>query len=504
MKGTLAILGLLVAAYAAPLFANEVPLILEETIQLPGGTRNWDVAPTWVGEYWWISHVALNDTSSRLLWGVSTNETLDSLDRAGRPYGHLALFFDGETRPICLACTRTDVPAVPWIPYSGYSIVQGAVLNLYDSPVERASWFSRSQISVYISGESQSYVEIGALALTSARLFPAPPDLTNHWQGLLARGESRSWTNGSSSWIENSSFGAVFDGSVDSSDFSLPYGQNSYLVSTDWADFHYVAVYGYSNRDPAGPYSTSTGVFSVDEDNTFVEFARITETTPNATMSPIGITSYPGSGSALIAFEAGDEVVGWANEIGQIWERTEPYAKLLTGYVLIGEGTEQFLGLDSTNRRLDVIIAETGQIWGQTSLLDSGYAEMKIIGRYHNETRRLVVRYGSELRIYRFGEPIYTDANDTRPELPQALALSAYPNPFNPTTMIAFDLPRAARASLSVYDLNGRLVQTLFDEPRTAGHGEIAFNGANLPSGIYFARFVAGDFAWTQKLVLLK
>jgi len=221
-------------------------------------------------------------------------------------------------------------------------------------------------------------------------------------------------------------------------------------------------------------------------------------------MSPIGITSYPGSGSALIAFEAGDEVVGWANEIGQIWERTEPYAKLLTGYVLIGEGTEQFLGLDSTNRRLDVIIAETGQIWGQTSLLDSGYAEMKIIGRYHNETRRLVVRYGSELRIYRFGEPIYTDANDTRPELPQALALSAYPNPFNPTTMIAFDLPRAARASLSVYDLNGRLVQTLFDEPRTAGHGEIAFNGANLPSGIYFARFVAGDFAWTQKLVLLK
>lgn len=129
---------------------------------------------------------------------------------------------------------------------------------------------------------------------------------------------------------------------------------------------------------------------------------------------------------------------------------------------------------------------------------------MKIIGRYHNETRRLVVRYGSELRIYRFGDPIYTDADDTRPELPYALTLSAYPNPFNPRTMLAFDLPKATRASLTVYDLNGRLVTRLFDEQMSAGHHEIGFDGAALPSGIYFARLKAGHNVLTHKLVLLK
>ncbi|MBK6767300.1 MAG: hypothetical protein IPG71_13700 [bacterium] len=51
MKGTFAFLGMLCAAYAAPLFGNEVPLILDETIQLPVVPECWDVAKTGDGEY---------------------------------------------------------------------------------------------------------------------------------------------------------------------------------------------------------------------------------------------------------------------------------------------------------------------------------------------------------------------------------------------------------------------------------------------------------------------
>ncbi len=161
----------------------------------------------------------------------------------------------------------------------------------------------------------------------------------------------------------------------------------------------------------------------------------------------------------------------------------------MTAHVLPDSACEQVLGIGYPE--LHIINFSNGEVWG-TIPLEPGFAEMKVVGRYQSERRRLVIRYGSELRIYRFGEPVL-DADDTRPELPSELTLSAYPNPFNPTTMIAFDLPNAAQASLVVYDLNGRMVQSLFDEQMSAGHHEVGFDGAALPSGIYFARLSAGD-----------
>ena len=88
--------------------------------------------------------------------------------------------------------------------------------------------------------------------------------------------------------------------------------------------------------------------------------------------------------------------------------------------------------------------------------------------------------------------------------LPQIAALSAYPNPFNPQTILAFTLPAAAVAGVVIYDANGRLVRTLSKQMYAAGEHHIAFNGAELPSGIYFARLSAGTNAMTQKLLLVK
>jgi hypothetical protein len=83
-------------------------------------------------------------------------------------------------------------------------------------------------------------------------------------------------------------------------------------------------------------------------------------------------------------------------------------------------------------------------------------------------------------------------------------ALAAYPNPFNPNTNISFDLPQAGHVTLAIYDLNGRLVQTLADQVYTAGNYRVEFDGAALPSGIYFARLQGQSFATTRKLILLK
>jgi len=95
---------------------------------------------------------------------------------------------------------------------------------------------------------------------------------------------------------------------------------------------------------------------------------------------------------------------------------------------------------------------------------------------------------------------------------PRVLSLAQnIPNPFNPTTRIAFDMPRAAHVSLRVYAVDGRLVRTLLDETRAAGAGQAVVwdgrddKGHQQPSGTYFYRFaVEGGQTLVRKMQLLK
>jgi len=80
----------------------------------------------------------------------------------------------------------------------------------------------------------------------------------------------------------------------------------------------------------------------------------------------------------------------------------------------------------------------------------------------------------------------------------------AYPNPFNPTTSISFDLAYSAIVKLSVYDIAGRQVATLVDGYRSAGSHDVMFDASNLTSGIYITKLTAGNQIAATKLVLLK
>jgi parallel beta-helix repeat protein len=83
------------------------------------------------------------------------------------------------------------------------------------------------------------------------------------------------------------------------------------------------------------------------------------------------------------------------------------------------------------------------------------------------------------------------------------------PNPFNPTTVIRYAVPKESRVRIAVYDLDGRLVRVLVEEVRPPGEHSTAWDGRNqndLPvgSGVYFCRMDAGPFSETRKLVVLK
>ena len=94
-------------------------------------------------------------------------------------------------------------------------------------------------------------------------------------------------------------------------------------------------------------------------------------------------------------------------------------------------------------------------------------------------------------------------------QLPLDFVLKNYPNPFNPTTTISYDLPEPTEINLTVYDMKGREVTTLKNQEQPAGHYEAKWNGVDesgspVSTGVYFARLQVGDYSKTIKMVYLK
>jgi len=90
-------------------------------------------------------------------------------------------------------------------------------------------------------------------------------------------------------------------------------------------------------------------------------------------------------------------------------------------------------------------------------------------------------------------------------EQPATYALQAkYPNPFNPTTTISYQLPERAEVSLKVYNLTGRLVQTLVQKSQQPGRYAVDFDASGLASGVYLYRLQAGDYSKVKRMLLIK
>ncbi|MDP7437601.1 MAG: T9SS type A sorting domain-containing protein, partial [Candidatus Marinimicrobia bacterium] len=85
----------------------------------------------------------------------------------------------------------------------------------------------------------------------------------------------------------------------------------------------------------------------------------------------------------------------------------------------------------------------------------------------------------------------------------------AYPNPFNPTTTLRYDLPEQAYVNIIIYDLLGRQVKTLINQTQDAGFKSVIWNATNdygkpVSAGVYLYNIQAGEFVQTKKMVLLK
>lgn len=90
-------------------------------------------------------------------------------------------------------------------------------------------------------------------------------------------------------------------------------------------------------------------------------------------------------------------------------------------------------------------------------------------------------------------------------ELPKEFRLfNNFPNPFNPSTKIRFDIPKNTNVKISVYDLTGRVISQLVNDNFNAGSYEFTWNAVNLASGVYFYRLETEGFTDVKRMVLVK
>ena len=81
---------------------------------------------------------------------------------------------------------------------------------------------------------------------------------------------------------------------------------------------------------------------------------------------------------------------------------------------------------------------------------------------------------------------------------------SVYPNPFNPVTTIAYEVPNTSQVTIKIYDISGREAAQLVNSEIAQGYHTVDWNATNHASGAYFVKMVAGSFVQTRKMILLK
>jgi|CZKP01.1.fsa_nt_gi hypothetical protein len=79
-----------------------------------------------------------------------------------------------------------------------------------------------------------------------------------------------------------------------------------------------------------------------------------------------------------------------------------------------------------------------------------------------------------------------------------------FPNPFNPSTIISYDIPKSGIVSLKIFNVLGQLVRTLVNQTQTAGTHQVTFNASSLSTGVYFYSLSVDNFTQVKKMMLIK
>jgi hypothetical protein len=137
----------------------------------------------------------------------------------------------------------------------------------------------------------------------------------------------------------------------------------------------------------------------------------------------------------------------------------------------------------------------------------------KILDMNYSNINKAVIKLKSsgngDLTDYNFDNFFIEDssivADDSTIVIPKSYNLSQnFPNPFNPSTVINYQIPHTSKITIKLYDIIGNEVSTIVDGNKAAGSYSVTYNALNLASGIYIYELKSNEFVSRKKMMFIK
>jgi len=214
---------------------------------------------------------------------------------------------------------------------------------------------------------------------------------------------------------------------------------------------------------------------------------------------PIEMTGVsPDSGIFSIQFEISyDPIIISADSV--IFNSSSPVISEWQKQFNLSEGKISCALAGSDSVLTDIIVANL-IITISESAIDGDSSVLHFDNLYVNEGTPMASAEDGMVKVLSIG--VIEQLNNSNPKF---FSLEQnFPNPFNPSTIIEYSLPKTGDVSLIIYNLLGEEVAGLVNEVQQAGFHLVTWNATKMSSGIYFYRLQSDDFVQTRKMLLLK
>jgi hypothetical protein len=158
-----------------------------------------------------------------------------------------------------------------------------------------------------------------------------------------------------------------------------------------------------------------------------------------------------------------------------------------------------------TDHQISALNEETLTLWRRDQLLDP--FALVPVSTVDPATNRIVatVNYLGQFTVSDVNHPLNVPEQETAPGIVTDYRLfPAYPNPFNSSVTISYDIPIQGHVSITVWNVLGRQVAEVVNRHKSPGHYQVSWDAGSNPSGLYFLVMETGDFEAVEKTLLLK
>lgn len=432
-------------------------------------------------------------------WKVKTHSATDSSD-----YSAVATFSvaGGTTNSYPVAtwpiASGLDIPVVYTTTPQLLWYLEGASLGISGYEVR---WKAGSNSSNWNSDYDGSTTVSGA-SNTSYTFVSALDNGTTYYWGVAATG-GNTWSEGAFTIYSNGASGQPILNYPISGDviYTKTPTMSWYFNGSTSGIVGYEVVYSYSDVFASGAtttvYVTGTSyTVAVDLVQGATYWWKVRAHLGGAVYSGYSTTEefsvFPGSSAPIQPIAGGPHnvsigtsapMISWVNPVGStsglIYELEYSTNPSFTNATVVGNITGNFIQVNNLS-------SNSAYFWRVRSKNPEGNYS-----------------FYSNMGMFRVIEG--TTGVEGNEQIPENYQLSQnFPNPFNPVTVIKYQLPMSGNVSLKIYDVLGKEVATLVNETQQAGSYTINFNGANLASGVYYYKISAGEFVSVKKMVLMK